>query len=199
MFSFLRKSKMNTVTVEGSPTTLDIPAGKTLLEAMLDAGLAMPHDCKVGSCGTCKFKLVSGKIGELSPSALALEGDELRSGFRLAWRDSGGVMTDYERAAMQRYGRTDVLLGAIAATPDPDATLGNLVAVSDSLGGKGVLWELFSCHPPSLDLTVRLCSSSPFLATLLVGNPGMIDELLDSLLIPRLPTPAELDASLADL
>jgi glutamate-ammonia-ligase adenylyltransferase len=91
------------------------------------------------------------------------------------------------------------LLTAIAATPDPDATLGNLVAVSESLGGKGVLWELFSFHPPSLDLTVRLCSSSPFLAKLLVGNPGMIDELLDSLLVPRLPTPAELDASLAEL
>ena len=75
----------------------------------------------------------------------------------------------------------------------------NLVAVSDSLGGKGVLWELFSFHPPSLDLTVRLCSSSPFLAKLLVGNPGMIDELLDSLVIPRLPTPADLDASLAEL
>jgi len=91
------------------------------------------------------------------------------------------------------------LLAAIAATPDPDATLANLVAVSDSLGGKGVLWELFSFHPPSLDLTVRLCSSSPFLAKLLVGNPGMIDELLDSLLVPRLPQPAELDASLAEL
>jgi len=91
------------------------------------------------------------------------------------------------------------LLGAIATTPDPDATLGNLVAVSDSLGGKGVLWELFSHHPPSLDLTVRLCSSSPFLARLLVGNPGMIDELLDSLVIPRLPTAAELDAACADL
>jgi len=38
------------------------------------------------------------------------------------------------------------LLAAIAGTPDPDATLGNLVAVSDSLGGKGVLWELFSCR-----------------------------------------------------
>ncbi|MFM8893084.1 MAG: bifunctional [glutamate--ammonia ligase]-adenylyl-L-tyrosine phosphorylase/[glutamate--ammonia-ligase] adenylyltransferase, partial [Planctomycetia bacterium] len=91
------------------------------------------------------------------------------------------------------------LLGAVAATPDPDATLASLVAVSDSLGGKGVLWELFSVHPPSLDLTVRLCSSSPFLASLLVGNPGMIDELLDSLLVPRLPTPAELDAALAEL
>ena len=91
------------------------------------------------------------------------------------------------------------LLTAIATTPDPDATLMNLVAVSDSLGGKGVLWELFSFHPPSLDLTVRLCSSSPFLAKLLVGNPGMIDELLDSLVIPRLPTPSDLGASLTEL
>jgi glutamate-ammonia-ligase adenylyltransferase len=91
------------------------------------------------------------------------------------------------------------LLAAIAATPDPDATLANLVSVSESLGGKGVLWELFSFHPPSLDLTVRLCSSSPFLAKLLVSNPGMIDELLDSLVIPRLPTPSALDATLADL
>lgn len=84
MLSFLRKSKVNTVLVEGSSTTLEVPAGKTLLEAMLGLGLDMPHDCKVGSCGTCKFRLVSGKISELSPSALALEGEELRGGYRLA-------------------------------------------------------------------------------------------------------------------
>ena len=91
------------------------------------------------------------------------------------------------------------LLAAIGRTPDPDATLVNLAAVSDSLGGKGVLWELFSFNPPSLELTVRLCSSSPFLANLLVTNPGMIDELLDSLLIERLPSPESLEAGLADL
>lgn len=91
------------------------------------------------------------------------------------------------------------LLAAIARTPDPDGTLMNLVAVGDSLGGKGVLWELFSFHPPSLDLTVRLCASSPFLARLLVTNPGMVDELLDSLLVERLPTPDDLDAGLAEL
>lgn len=91
------------------------------------------------------------------------------------------------------------LLAAIGRTPDPDATLSILGDVADSLGGKGVLWELFSFHPPSLDLTVRLCSSSPFLARLLVGNPGMIDELLDSLLMDRLPTPEALDAGLAEL
>jgi L-ascorbate metabolism protein UlaG (beta-lactamase superfamily) len=37
------------------------------------------------------------------------------TGFRLAYRDSGGIMTDYEKAAMQQHGRVDVLLGAIAA------------------------------------------------------------------------------------
>jgi glutamate-ammonia-ligase adenylyltransferase len=91
------------------------------------------------------------------------------------------------------------LLAAIARTPDPDATLVTLAAVADSLGGKGVLWELFSFNPPSLELTVRLCSASPFLANLLTTNPGMIDELLDSLLIERLPTAESLEASLAEL
>jgi glutamate-ammonia-ligase adenylyltransferase len=91
------------------------------------------------------------------------------------------------------------LLAAISRTPDPDATLATLASVADSLGGKGVLWELFSFHPPSLDLTVRLCSASPFLATLLVTNPGMIDELLDGLLIERLPTSAALEAGLGEL
>ncbi len=91
------------------------------------------------------------------------------------------------------------LLATIGRTPDPDATLATLRDVSDSLGGKGLLWELFSFSPQTLDLTVRLCASSPFLARLLVTNPGMIDELLDSLLIERLPPPEALEATLADL
>jgi glutamate-ammonia-ligase adenylyltransferase len=91
------------------------------------------------------------------------------------------------------------LLATIGRTPDPDATLLQLAAVADSLGGKGVLWELFSFNPPSLDLTVQLCASSPFLAGILVGNPGMIDELLDSLVVERLPTPEGLDEELGGL
>jgi glutamate-ammonia-ligase adenylyltransferase len=91
------------------------------------------------------------------------------------------------------------LLAAIGHTPDPDATLANLGSVSDSLGGKGVLWELFSSSPAALDLTVRLCASSPFLTGLLVGNPGMLDELLDSLLLDRLPAEPELAAALDEL
>ncbi len=84
------------------------------------------------------------------------------------------------------------LLTAIAETADPDATLVNLSKVSDSLGGKGVLWELFSFNPPSLALYVELCATSPFLCDILTGNPGMIDELLDSLLLDKLPTLSQL-------
>ena len=91
------------------------------------------------------------------------------------------------------------LLQKIAQTPSPDATLANLNRVSDSIGGKGVLWELFHLNPPSLDLYVRLCSSSPYLTSILTRYPGMIDELLDSLLLAELPTLGELQTTLSDL
>ena len=91
------------------------------------------------------------------------------------------------------------LLAAIAATPEPDTTLVNLSRVSDSLGGKAALWELFSSNRPSLDLYVRLCAACPYLSSILTSSPGMIDELLDSLLVEHLPDLAILEQSLAEL
>lgn len=91
------------------------------------------------------------------------------------------------------------LLRAIAETPDPDFTLINLSKVSESLGGKGVLWELFSFNPPTLHLYVELCSSSQYLSGILISNPGMIDELLDSLLLDKLPSLSVLQSTLAEL
>jgi glutamate-ammonia-ligase adenylyltransferase len=91
------------------------------------------------------------------------------------------------------------LLPAIADTPDPDQTLVSLSKVSDSLGGKGVLWELFSFNPPSLHLYVELCASSPYLSGILVSNPGMIDELMDSLVLDKLPSRDWLEANLNEL
>lgn len=91
------------------------------------------------------------------------------------------------------------LLAAIAATPDPDSTLVNLDQVSDSLGGKGVLWELFSFNPPSLRLYVELCAYSGYLAGILTSNPGMIDGLMDSLVLDKLPTRETLQRQLEEL
>ncbi|MCS7272075.1 MAG: DUF294 nucleotidyltransferase-like domain-containing protein, partial [Gemmataceae bacterium] len=91
------------------------------------------------------------------------------------------------------------LLAAVAETADPDEALTRLERVSASLGAKAVLWELFSQHPPCLQLYVELCSGSPFLSSLLINNPGMIDELLDSLVLNQPRTAAELRSELAAL
>ena len=77
------------------------------------------------------------------------------------------------------------LLRAVAETPDPDMACVNLEKVTGSLGAKAVLWELFSFNPPSLKLYVDLCAWSQFLSEILINNPGMIDELLDSLVLNR--------------
>jgi glutamate-ammonia-ligase adenylyltransferase len=91
------------------------------------------------------------------------------------------------------------LLRALAETPDPDMALTNLEHVTASLGAKGVLWELFSFNPPSLRLYVDLCASSQFLSQILVSQPGMIDELLDSLVLNQQRTREQLDQELAEL
>jgi [glutamine synthetase] adenylyltransferase / [glutamine synthetase]-adenylyl-L-tyrosine phosphorylase len=91
------------------------------------------------------------------------------------------------------------LLQAVAETPDPDLALVNLEKVSASLGGKGILWELFSFNHPSLKLYVELCAWSQYLSEILVNNPGMIDELLDSLVLNQ-PRPApDMEKELAEL
>jgi glutamate-ammonia-ligase adenylyltransferase len=91
------------------------------------------------------------------------------------------------------------LLRVIAETPDPDMALVNLEKVSASLGAKGVLWELFSFNQPSLKLYVELCAWSQFLSEILINNPGMIDELLDTLVLNQPRTAEELWQELAEL
>ncbi len=91
------------------------------------------------------------------------------------------------------------LLTEISKTPDPDATLIALSLVSDSLGVKGVLWELFHFNAPTLELYVLLCASSDYLVNIFRSNPGMIDELMDALQLQQLPTRRQLEANLEEL
>jgi glutamate-ammonia-ligase adenylyltransferase len=91
------------------------------------------------------------------------------------------------------------LLNEIAQTPSPDKTLTSLVEVTESLGAKAVLWELFRTNPPTMKLMVRLCAAAPYLSGILVNHPGMIDELIDSLLMDTLPSANRLDAQSIEL
>ena len=91
------------------------------------------------------------------------------------------------------------LLRSVAQTPDPDMALLNLEKVTASLGAKTVLWELFSFNPPSLKLYVEICAYSQFLSEILINNPGMIDDLLDSLVLDLPGKLNELQQELSDL
>lgn len=77
------------------------------------------------------------------------------------------------------------LLQALGDASDPDMALTNLEKVSASLGAKAMLWELFNFNTPTLRLYVELCASSQLLSEILINNPGMIDDLMDSLVVDR--------------
>lgn len=88
--SFLKKisglfspPRESNISVRGQKVEFKVPRGQTILESALHNGIAFPHDCKVGTCGACKYRLVSGKIGELASSAMGLSGDLYQSGYRL--------------------------------------------------------------------------------------------------------------------
>lgn len=146
----------------------------------------------------------------LAPHPTAAEATEILSRYHfqdclMALRhlnDLANERTAYLSTRRCRYYLSAIvgrLLTAIAATPQPDVTLANLSRVSDSLGGKGVLWELFHAHQPSLELYVRVCGCSPYLSDLMITNPGMLDELLDSLQLARHPDLPELQRTWQEL
>jgi NAD(P)H-flavin reductase/ferredoxin len=85
MFQRLFKKNESTykVSIPKLSITLDSPRDVTILEHALMKGVALPHSCRVGTCGTCKAKLVSGKVYELTDKAYILTADELRENYVL--------------------------------------------------------------------------------------------------------------------
>ena len=53
---------MSEIAVSGAGTTHICPADDTVLRAALRAGLGFPYECNVGSCGNCRFELLSGAV-----------------------------------------------------------------------------------------------------------------------------------------
>lgn len=60
--------------------------GETILESLLQAGVAFPHNCQSGNCGACKCLLLEGDILELPYSEYALAAEERAQGMILACR-----------------------------------------------------------------------------------------------------------------
>lgn len=78
-----KRPSQHTVEVRSHDLKFVVPRGRTVLEAAQDAGVGFPYDCKVGTCGTCRYELLGGEIRELNSSAVALTTQELAAGWRL--------------------------------------------------------------------------------------------------------------------
>ena len=61
---------------------LDWPAGRRMLDVMIDAGLDAPYSCREGVCGACACRLVSGEV-EMAHNEV-LEDADLADGYVLA-------------------------------------------------------------------------------------------------------------------
>lgn len=72
----------HTARINGAPITLR--PRETVLQAALRQGIDFPYSCRVGGCATCKCKLVSGEVKELTETGYILSKEELDQGYILA-------------------------------------------------------------------------------------------------------------------
>ena len=71
---------MFSVVVEGLDTVVPASADRSVLDACLTNGLALPYNCRSGECGECAARLVSGEIHELAGADPATYTDAMRQG-----------------------------------------------------------------------------------------------------------------------
>jgi CDP-4-dehydro-6-deoxyglucose reductase len=71
------------VTIQNSGHTFDVRPSQTVLQAAIEADIHIPYGCRNGACGSCKAKLVSGKVMHDDYQASAMSAAELAAGHTL--------------------------------------------------------------------------------------------------------------------
>jgi CDP-4-dehydro-6-deoxyglucose reductase len=71
------------VTIRNTGHQLVVQDAESILQAALNAGLVLPYGCRDGACGSCKGKLIEGRIDYGHCSEKALSAREREQGFAL--------------------------------------------------------------------------------------------------------------------
>ena len=71
------------VTILSSNVSFDIEPSQTILEASLLAGINIPFGCRNGGCGSCKAKIISGKVFCEEYQQNAMTDEEKSNGYTL--------------------------------------------------------------------------------------------------------------------
>lgn len=80
-----RQVAAHTVTLSDG-TRFAVTAGQTLLQAALAAGLEWPNGCRVGLCGSCRCRVITGKVRALTDFGDVISSQDQAQGHVLACR-----------------------------------------------------------------------------------------------------------------
>ena len=83
MMATVQGAAVFTVKAEPSGRTFDALGDETILAAAVRQGVGLPYGCKDGACGSCKCRLLSGKVTLGSHQTKALTHEEEASGLIL--------------------------------------------------------------------------------------------------------------------
>jgi p-cymene monooxygenase electron transfer component len=96
---------------------VEMQPGETILQGALAHGIAYPHNCTVGTCGSCKTQLCEGKVEALSDFGYALSKQEMAAGYILACQ------------ALPREALTVIEIADLGADlPPPESMNGRIVS-----------------------------------------------------------------------
>ena len=68
------------VTVVSTGQTFACPPGELILDAGLEAGIGLPHNCRGGACGTCKSQILEGEVDHGWVMSFAISDEEKAAG-----------------------------------------------------------------------------------------------------------------------
>jgi len=101
------------VKVEPSGHEFPVADRQTLLDAALQHGVNLPYGCRIGSCGSCEARLISGEIDYDGPLPIGLDA---------ASAEQGAVLL------CQAFARSDITLGSRELTRSEQMAIKNLPA-----------------------------------------------------------------------
>lgn len=115
MFAFLKRRQPAPASVAVDPLDWDfaVEPGQTILQAALAQGLPWPSRCRVGSCTTCRCRLLEGEVRELTDTSYVLSRRQLDERYVLACQSQplGRVRVQLDRV---RSTLTDHAAGSLS-------------------------------------------------------------------------------------
>lgn len=68
------------VSIQSTGHQFEVRPSQTVLEAAIEAGINLPYGCRNGACGSCKGKIISGKVMHDDYQRSAMTDEELAAG-----------------------------------------------------------------------------------------------------------------------